>query len=77
MGCYTPACVYVLVNGFLFLMSTYGWRERPFNPIPALGWGLGLALHFVSVFVMGKSSGLRADMVRRERERIEREQNRQ
>jgi hypothetical protein len=41
-----------------------------------MGWGLGLALHFVSVFVMGRGSGFREQMVRRERERIEREQNR-
>jgi hypothetical protein len=76
MGWYLHACVYVLVNGFLILSSTLGYRERPWNIYPAMGWGLGLALHFVSVFVMGKGSGLREGMVRRERERIEREQNR-
>jgi hypothetical protein len=64
------------VNGF-FLLSTYvGYRVRPYNVYPALGWGLGLALHFVSVFLMGQGSGLREQLVRRERERIEREQNR-
>jgi hypothetical protein len=76
MGWYTHACVYVIVNAFLFASSYLGYRNREWNLYPALGWGLGLALHFVSVFVMGKGSSLREDMVRRERERIEREQNR-
>lgn len=76
MGWYLHACVYVLVNGFLFASSYLGFRERPWNIYPAMGWGLGLALHFVSVFVMGRGSSLRENMVRRERERIEREQNR-
>ena len=76
MGWYTHACVYVLVNGFLFASSYLGFRDRAWNLYPALGWGLGLALHFVSVFVMGKGSSLRQQMVQRERERIEREQNR-
>lgn len=76
MGWYLHAIVYVLVNGFLFATTFMGMRDRPWNVYPALGWGLGLALHFVSVFVMGQGSGLREDLVRRERERIEREQNR-
>jgi hypothetical protein len=76
MGWYLHACVYVLVNGFLIVTSYLGYRDRPWNIYPAMGWGLGLALHFVSVFVMGRGSGIREQMVRRERERIEREQNR-
>ena len=76
IGWYTHACLYVLVNAFLFASSSLGWRSREWNIYPALGWGLGLALHFVSVFVMGQGAGLRDHLVRRERERIEREQNR-
>jgi hypothetical protein len=33
-------------------------------------------LHFISVFVLGKGSSFRDQMVQRERERIQREQNR-
>jgi hypothetical protein len=73
MGWYLHACVYVLVNAFLFASSYLGYRARGWNIYPALGWGLGLALHFLSVFVLGKGSGLREQMVRRERERIERQ----
>jgi hypothetical protein len=42
---------------------------------PLLGWGLGLALHGVSVFMLGTGSGLREKLERKERERIEREQS--
>jgi hypothetical protein len=37
---------------------------------PALGWGLGLAVHGLLVFVLGTGSGLRERMVQRERERL-------
>jgi hypothetical protein len=76
MGWYIHACVFVVVNGFFFLSSYFGYRVRTFNVFPTLGWGMGLALHFVSVFLMGKGSGFREQLVRRERERIERGQNR-
>lgn len=76
LGWYVHATVYVLVNGFLLLSSYFGFRSRAWNIYPALGWGLGLALHFVSVFLLGKGSGFREQLVRRERERIEREQQR-
>jgi hypothetical protein len=77
LGWYLHAAVYVLVNAFLFASSYYGFRMRPYNFYPALGWGLGLALHFVSVFLLGQGGGLREQMVRKERERLLREQNRQ
>lgn len=74
LGWYVHATVYVLVNAVLFASSFYGFRARSYNIYPMLGWGLGLALHFVSVFVLGGSSGMREQMVRRERERLQREQ---
>lgn len=76
MGWYVHACVYVCVNGFFMATHYLGLSLRPWNLLPALGWGLGLALHFVSVFVLGKGSGLREQLVQRERERIQRDQNR-
>jgi hypothetical protein len=76
MGWYVHACVYVCVNGFFILRGLMFDGVRPWNAYPALGWGLGLALHFLSVFVLGQGSSLRQSMVERERERIQREQNR-
>ena len=73
LGWYTHAMVYVLVNGLLLAFSTYGFGHRPWSVFPALGWGLGLALHGVSVFVLGGGSALRERLERKERERLERE----
>ena len=76
MGWYLHACVYVVVNVVFFLLSFYGYRHRPWSPFPVLGWGIGLALHGLSVFVLGKGSSLRERMVARERDRLQREQER-
>lgn len=76
LGWYAHACVYIVVNAFLFFGSYFGWRDQPFNVYLALGWGLALLLHFLSVFALGKGSPAREQMVRRERERLQRHQNR-
>jgi hypothetical protein len=39
-----------------------------------MGWGLGLALHGIAVFLLGSGGSLRERMVARERERLQREQ---
>ena len=76
LGWYIHACVYVCVNGFLLVVWSLGSQTRAWNAFPALGWGLGLALHFVSVFLLAKGSGFREQLVQRERERLQREHNR-
>jgi 2TM domain len=70
MGWYAHAALYVLVNLFLFAMSTYGFGTRRWSLAPLLGWGLGLALHGVSVFLIGAGSDLRERLVRKEREKL-------
>ena len=72
---YIHATVYVLVNLGVFAMSTYGFGTRPWSVAPLLGWGLGLTLHGVSVFLLGAGSGLRERMVQKERDRIQRQQD--
>jgi hypothetical protein len=78
LGWYVHATVYLLVNIFLFALAAYGegMGRRPWSLYPAMGWGLGLALHGVSVFVLGNGSGLRENMVQRERERLQRQNDR-
>lgn len=73
MGWYIHATVYVLVNLLIFSVSHYGFGHRPWSVMPLLGWGLGLALHGIAVFLLGSGSGLRERMVQRERERLQRE----
>lgn len=68
MGWYIHATLYVLVNLYWYLTSSFSTFK------PLLGWGIGLALHGVSVFMLGKGSSLRERMVQRERERIQHEQ---
>src|SRR5688572_30427478 len=75
LGWYVHAGLYVLVNIFLFSISRYGFGQRPWSVFPLFGWGLGLVFHGISVFVLGTGSGLRESMVRKERERIRREQD--
>lgn len=62
---YLHALVYVCFNLFIFAMSQRGLGHRPWSALPSIGWGLGLALHGFSVFVLG--GNLRDRLVERER----------
>lgn len=73
LGFYVHATVYLLVNLAMFAMSHYGFGNRRWSIYPVMGWGLGLALHGISVFVLGKGGGLRERMVQKERERLTRQ----
>lgn len=75
LGWYFHAVVYVLVNLFIFAISQYGFGSRPWSIYPPLLWGLGLALHGISVFLLGAGSGLRERVLAQERERIKRHQH--
>ena len=71
LGWYFHAAVYVVVN--LGLIALAVARGRNWAMFPLIGWGVGLALHGISVFLVGKGSGLRERMVQREREKLRRE----
>lgn len=73
LGWYAHAALYVVVNLLLFAMSQYAFGHRPWSVLPLLGWGLGLALHGISVFLLGAGGDLRERMVQKERERLQRE----
>lgn len=75
LGWFTHAAAFTVVNLVLFGMSRYGFGDRPWSVYPLLGWGLGLVLHGISVFVLGTGSGLRERMVQKERERLQRERD--
>ena len=74
LGWYVHAMVYVLVNLVFWAMSQHGFGSRPWSVFPLLGWGLGLTLHGISVFVLGTGSALRERLVQKERERLQRRQ---
>lgn len=66
MGWYTHALVYVLVNAALALMA--GLKQQSWAIYPAFGWGLGLLIHGLAVFLGG--TGLRQHLLARERARM-------
>ena len=75
LGWYAHAALYLVINLAVPALSKYGFGSRPWSAFPLPGWGLGLALHGISVFVLGTGSGLRERMVRREREKLQRQQD--
>ncbi|MEZ5729076.1 MAG: 2TM domain-containing protein [Burkholderiaceae bacterium] len=44
------ATVYACVNAGLVLVNLLGASQHPWSAWPALGWGIGLAAHALSVF---------------------------
>ena len=73
MGWFFHAAVYLIVNLFVFGMSQYAFGSRSWSVFPLLGWGLGLALHGASVWLLGSGGDLRERMVQKERERLQRQ----
>lgn len=73
LGWYIHALAFVLVNLGLFLGSDMVWGTRAWSVKPLLGWGLGLALHGASVWLVGDTSNLRERMVQKERDRLMRQ----
>ena len=69
---YIHAFVYVTVNIGLALMSSF--RGHHWALFPALGWGLGLLIHGLVVFVTPPGSNWRERLVQQERERLEQQQ---
>ena len=67
--------MFTLVNLGLFAISRSGFGNRPWSIFPLLGGGLGLALHGIPVFLLGTGSGIRENMVQKERERLQRQRD--
>ncbi len=72
MGWYIHAFVYIAVNIGLAVLSSFSGRHWAL--FPALGWGLGLLIHGLVVFVAPPGSGFRERMVQREREQLQQQQ---
>jgi membrane protein implicated in regulation of membrane protease activity len=74
LGWYIHATVFVLVNLGMFAAFYLGLARRAWSVAPVLGWGAGLLLHGISVFLLATGSPLRERMLQRERDRLQREQ---
>ena len=68
MGWYIHATVYVAVN--LMLVALAASSGRHWAVFPALGWGLGLAIHGLVVFIVTGGAGLHERLVQQERQRL-------
>ena len=66
LGWLTHATVYLLVMGGVTVMALWQGRHPPVAA--ALGWGLGLAIHGLRVFIAGSS--LRERLVEAEHQRL-------
>lgn len=68
MGWYVHALVFLAVNGVLAALSFSSGRHWAIYP--ALGWGLGLLIHGLVVWVVLGGGGLQQRLVAQERERL-------
>ncbi|MCV0437074.1 MAG: 2TM domain-containing protein [Hydrogenophaga sp.] len=73
MGWYVHALVFLAVNAMLAMISFSSGRHWAIYP--ALGWGLGLLVHGVAVWVALGGGGLQQRLVAQERERLVRERS--
>ena len=64
MGWYIHACVYIAVNLGLATLSAMSGRH--WAVFPAFGWGLGLAIHGIVVFLVTGGGGRFAVLVGRD-----------
>lgn len=69
LGWYIHATVYVAVNVMLAFLAAMG--DRNWAIFPAVGWGLGLAIHGAVVFFVTGGAGLHERLVQQERNRLQ------
>ena len=69
MGWFIHAGVYVAVNALLAVLSLLSGRHWAI--FPALGWGLGLAIHGIVVFIATGGGGLQQRLVDSERRKLQ------
>lgn len=69
MGWLVHALVYAAVN--LFLVALAAGSGRHWAIFPAMGWGLGLAVHGVVVYFVTGGAGLYQQLLERERSRLQ------
>jgi hypothetical protein len=70
LGWYIHAFVYICVN--LLLVALSAMSDRQWAAYPALGWGLGLAIHGLVTFLVTGGAGLHERLVEHERTRLSR-----
>ncbi|HWL10301.1 MAG TPA: 2TM domain-containing protein [Planctomicrobium sp.] len=73
---YVHLAVYVVVNTGLAVLNLVNNPEHLWFYWPLAGWGLGVALHGIAVFVTGKAADRVIERQERREERQERRESR-
>lgn len=63
LGFYIHLVAYMLVNGLLIAINLIATPGTYWFIWPLIGWGVGLVLHGLSIFVFGGGSTLRQRMI--------------
>lgn len=66
LGFYVHLAVYVLVNGLLIAIDLMTSPGTYWFIWPLIGWGIGLLVHGLSVFVFGDGLAIRQRMIEAE-----------
>ena len=75
-GFFTHLAVYVIVNAMLILIWAFAaGGGYPWFVWPLGGWGIGLVMHFLTVFVFSKRSNWERREIAKEVERLKQEQS--
>lgn len=75
LGWYVHAALFVVVSLFFFGISSYAFGDHRLPALPLMTWGVALGLHGISVFLLGPGAGLQQRLLRRERDRLRRQQS--
>lgn len=70
MGFFVHLAVFVVVNAALVVIDLLALRHHGLSALPAMGWGLGLAIHGAVVFFAGSGSSLHQRLVDSELARL-------
>ena len=66
MGFYIHISIYILVNIGLIALNLITAPEALWFQWPLVGWGIGVAIHAMMVFVFGAGSAIREKMIEAE-----------
>lgn len=68
---WTHAAIWAAVNLMLVVIWAITWSGHPWFLYPLLGWGIGLAAHAASVFLLADTDDI---VLQREEQRLARDQ---
>jgi hypothetical protein len=72
-GFYIHFTIFALVSIMLYIIWRVTWTGYPWYIWPIFGWGIGIAAHFLAVFVFPTQSSWEKRAIEREVERLRRE----